>query len=67
MSHARLARILPVVLLAITLPASIVRGQEGPTKRLTLEEAVSLARSHNPELKQARLEIHKQKEAFREA
>src|SRR5205807_1328568 len=34
---------------------------------LTLEEAVSLARSHNRELKQAGLEIHKQKEAFGEA
>jgi len=49
------------------LPASIMRGQEEPARRLTLEEAVSLARSHNRELKQARLEIHKQKEAFSEA
>jgi outer membrane protein TolC len=49
------------------LPASIMRGQEEPARRLTLEEAVSLARSHNRELKQARLEIHKQREAFSEA
>jgi outer membrane protein TolC len=32
-----------------------------------MEEAVSLARSHNRELKQAEVEIHKQKEAFSEA
>jgi outer membrane protein TolC len=32
-----------------------------------LEEAVSLVRSHNRELKQAGLEIHKQKEVFGEA
>jgi outer membrane protein TolC len=49
------------------LPASIMRGQEEPAKLLSLEEAVSLARSHNRELKQAGLEIHKQKEAFSEA
>jgi len=49
------------------LPASVMRGQEAPAKTLTLEEAVSLARSHNRELKQAGLEIHKQKEAFGEA
>jgi len=49
------------------LPASVMWGQEAPAKTLTLEEAVSLARSHNRELKQAGLEIHKQKEAFGEA
>ena len=67
MSHARLARILSVVFLLMMLPASVMRGQEAPAKTLTLEEAVSLARSHNRELKQAGLEIHKQKEAFGEA
>jgi outer membrane protein TolC len=49
------------------LPASIMRGQEEPAKLLTLQEAVSLARAHNRELKAAGLEIHKQKEAFSEA
>ncbi len=49
------------------LAASITRGQEVPAKLLTLEEAVSLARSHNRELKQAGLEIHKQQEAVSEA
>jgi outer membrane protein TolC len=67
MSHARLARILSIVLLVLMLHASIMRGQEEPARPLTLEEAVSLARSHNRELKQAGLEIHKQKEAFSEA
>jgi len=67
MSHARPPRILSVALLVLMLPASIMRGQEEPARPLTLEEAVSLARSHNRELKQARLEIHKQKEAFSEA
>src|SRR2546429_881733 len=67
MSHARLARILSVVFLLMMLPASVMRGQEAPAKTLTLEEAVSLALSHNRELKQAGLEIHKQKEAFGEA
>jgi outer membrane protein len=55
------------VLLVLMLPVSIMRAQEEPARRLTLEEAVSLARSHNLELKQARLEIHKQREAFSEA
>jgi outer membrane protein len=55
------------VLLVPTLLVSIMRAQEEPAKPLTLEEAVSLARAHNRELKQARLEIHKQKEAFSEA
>jgi outer membrane protein TolC len=49
------------------LLASAMGGQEEPGNLLTLEEAVSLARSHNRELKQAGLEIHKQKEAFSEA
>jgi outer membrane protein TolC len=55
------------VLLVLVLPASIMRAQEEPAKPLTVEEAISLARSHNRELKQAGLEIHKQKEAFSEA
>ena len=55
------------VLLAMMLAVSIMRAQEEPAKPLTLEEAVSLARAHNRELKQARLEVHKQKEAFSEA
>ena len=67
MSHARLARILSVVFLLMMLPASVMWGQEAPAKTLTLEEAVSMALSHNRELKQAGLEIHKQKEAFGEA
>ncbi|SRR5713226_1444039 len=67
MSHARLARILSVVLLLMMLPASVVRGQEEQAKLLTLQEAVLLARSHNRELKEAGLEIHKQKEASSEA
>jgi len=67
MSHARLARILSVVFLLMMLPASVMWGQEAPAKTLTLEEAVSLARLQNRELKQAGLEIHKQKEAFGEA
>src|ERR1700682_531508 len=67
MSHARLARTLSVILLLMMLPASVVRGQEEQAKPLTLQEAVLLARSHNRELKQAEVEIHKQKEAFSEA
>src|SRR5216684_1437117 len=67
MSRLHPARILSAVLLVMMLPASIMRGQEEPASPLTLEEAVSLARSHNRELKQARLEIHKQREAFSEA
>jgi outer membrane protein TolC len=67
MSRLHPARILSVVLLVMMLPASIMRGQEELARRLTLEEAVSLARSHNRELKQARLETHKQREAFSEA
>jgi len=55
------------VFLVLMLPVSIMRAQEEPPRPLSLEEAVSLARSHNRELKQAGLEIHKQKEAFSEA
>jgi outer membrane protein TolC len=51
----------------MTFPASVVRAQEEQAKPLTLQEAVLLARSHNRELKEAGLEIHKQKEAFSEA
>ena len=67
MSHARRARTLSVLLLLMMLPASVIRGQEEPPKLLSMEEAVSLARSYNRELKQAEVEIHKQKEAFSEA
>src|ERR1700680_3741432 len=67
MRHARLARVLSTVLLVLILLVSITCGQEAPVKPLSLEEAVSLARSHNRELKQAGLEIHKQLEAFSEA
>jgi outer membrane protein TolC len=55
------------VFLVLMLPVSIVRAQEEPARPLSLEEAVSLARSHNRELKQAGIEIHEQKEAFSEA
>src|SRR6266850_1198888 len=65
MSQARLTRILSVARLLL-VATSICQAQE-PARTLTLEEAVSLARSHNRELKQAGLEIHKQQEAFREA
>ena len=67
MSRARTAKILSIVLLVIVLPASLMWGQEQPARPLTLEEAISLARSRNRELKQAEVEIHKQKEAFSEA
>src|SRR3984893_5919847 len=63
----KIASILSTVLLAMALGAAVIRGQEQPVKSLTLEEAVSLARLHNRELKQAGLEIHKQQEAFGEA
>lgn len=66
MSRTASARILSVLLLMFP-PASIVRGQEEPAKPLTLDEAVSLARAHNRELKEAGIEIHKQKEALSEA
>jgi outer membrane protein TolC len=55
------------VLLLLMLPVSIMRAQEETARPLSLAEAVSLARSHNRELKQAGLEVHKQKEAFSEA
>jgi outer membrane protein TolC len=67
MSHAHLPRLVPVVLLLMMLRASVVFAQEEQAKPLTLQEAVSLAQSHNRELKQAGLEIHKQHEAFSEA
>src|ERR1700676_5121274 len=63
----KITRILSIALLVMMLSASITRAQDEPAKPLTLEEAVSLARLHNRELKQARLEIHKQQEAFSEA
>jgi len=47
--------------------AIAVAGQQRTEDVLTLDGAISLARSHNRELKQAGLEIHKQKEAFSEA
>ncbi|HMI51201.1 MAG TPA: TolC family protein [Candidatus Saccharimonadales bacterium] len=67
MMQARVARIFSLVLLLMTVRASVVSAQEGQVKPLTLEEAVSIARSHNRELKQAGLEVHKQQEAFSEA
>ncbi len=45
----------------------IAAGQQRTEDVLTLDGAISLARSHNRELKQAGLEIHKQKEALSEA
>jgi outer membrane protein TolC len=48
--------------LAVAAPA-----QERTENVLTLDQAIELARSHNRELKQAGLEIHKQQEAFSEA
>src|ERR1700688_5027296 len=63
----KIARILSTALMMVMLSAGVVRGQEESAKPLTLEEALSLARSHNRELKQAGLEIHKQQEAFSEA
>src|SRR6266436_2158627 len=47
--------------------AMAAAGQQRTEDVLTLGGAISLARSHNRELKQAGLEIHKQKEAFSEA
>jgi outer membrane protein TolC len=63
----KITRILSIALLVMMLSASITRAQDQPAKPLTLEEALSLARMHNRELKQAGLEIHKQQEAFSEA
>src|SRR5258706_6743150 len=67
MSYARLDRVLSVFLLWMIATSSVIWGQDGPAKPLALEEAISLARLHNRELKQAGLEIHKQKEALSEA
>src|SRR5258707_5504264 len=47
--------------------AMAAAGQQRTEDVLTLDGAISLARSHNRELKQVGLEIHKQKEAFSEA
>ena len=47
--------------------AMAAAGQLRTEDVLTLDGAISLARSHNRELKQAGLEIHKQKEALSEA
>ena len=47
--------------------AMAAAGQQRTEDVLTLGGAISLARSHNRELKQAGLEIHKQKEAFSQA
>jgi outer membrane protein TolC len=63
----KIASILSTALVMVTLSAGVMRGQEESAKPLTLEEALSLARSHNRELKQAGLEIHKQQDAFSEA
>jgi len=67
MTCARSVRILSVIILVTMQPASMMRAQQEPARPLTLEEAVSLARSHNRELKQAGIEVHKQKEALSEA
>jgi outer membrane protein TolC len=63
----KIASILSTALVMVMLSAGVMWGQEESPKPLTLEEALSLARSHNRELKQAGLEIHKQQEAFSEA
>ena len=47
--------------------AMAAAGQQRTEDVLTLDGAISLARSHNRELKQAGLETHKQKEALSEA
>src|SRR6266478_6474138 len=47
--------------------AMAAAGQQRTEVVLRLDGAISLARSHNRELKQTGLEIHKQKEAFSEA
>jgi len=60
-------RILSIIILVMIQPASIMRAQQEPARPLALEEAVSLARSHNRELKETGIEIHKQKEALSEA
>ena len=63
----KIARSVSIALLVTMLSAFITRAQNEPAKPLSLEEVVSLARLHNRELKQAGLEIHKQREAFSEA
>ena len=55
-----------VVVTSLTLTTA-AQGQERTENVLTLDQAIELARSHNRELKQAGLEIHKQQEAFSEA
>jgi outer membrane protein TolC len=55
-----------VAITSLTL-AMAAPGQERTENVLTLDQAIELARSHNRELKQAGLEIHKQQEAFSEA
>jgi len=67
MTCAASVKILSVIILVMMQPASTMRAQQEPARPLTLEEAVSLARSHNRELKEAGIEIHKQKEALSEA
>src|SRR5260370_9356567 len=55
-----------VAVTSLTLTTAAA-GQERTENVLTLDQAIELARSHNRELKQAGLEIHKQQEAFGEA
>ena len=55
-----------VVVTSLTLTTA-AQGQERTENVLTLDQAIELARSHNRELKQAGLEIHKQQEALSEA
>jgi outer membrane protein len=55
-----------VVVTSLTLTTA-TPGQERTENVLTVDQAIELARSHNRELKQAGLEIHKQQEAFSEA
>ncbi len=55
-----------VVVTSLTLTTA-APGQERTENVLTLDHAIELARSHNRELKQAGLEIHKQQEALSEA
>ena len=55
-----------VAITSLTL-AMAAPGQERTENVLTLDQAIELALSHNRELKQAGLEIHRQQEAFSEA
>src|SRR6267378_302707 len=55
-----------VVVTSLTLTTA-AQEPERTENVLTLDQAIELARSHNRELKQAGLEIHKQQEAFSEA